>query len=247
MSIFQAAVLGILQGLTEFFPVSSSGHLVIFQSFLREFNQPGVLFDVILHAGTMFAVLVYFRNKIIKLDHNYLKFIAIASIPVFVIGLFFSSQIEILFKSIKLTALALLITGGLNILTDRLGRGKKLFSSKNVFFIGIFQSISLIPGISRSGSTIFAGVFKGIKREDAAAFSFLLSVPAIFAANLFQIVKFSPQFQDNILIYLIGFVASFASGFLAIKYVISLLKKNMFKYFGYYCLILGILLLLLIQ
>jgi len=245
VDLLSSIFLGILQGLTEFFPVSSSGHLVIAQGLIPNFTQEGVLFDVFLHAGTVLAVLYYFRKTILKITPKYLSFLLIGTIPAGLAGLFFSTPIEILFGKLSFVGFALIFTAILNFLTDRLNVKKQKMSIKNSLLVGLAQAIAIIPGISRSGSTIFAGTGLGLKREKAAEFSFLLSVPAIIGANILQFFKYGPDGMGNMGIYMAGFLAAFFSGILAINLVLRFLLSSRFKIFAVYCLIIGVSVLLL--
>ena len=240
MNLITSILLGILQGITEFLPVSSSGHLVIAQSLIPGFIQEGVLFDVFLHAGTVLAVLYYFRKTLLKLTSKYLFLIVIATIPAGFIGVFLNSSIEKLFNGGYLVGVALIFTGILNFFTDKAKKGSKEISVKNSILIGMAQALAIIPGISRSGSTIFTGTSLGIKRKEAAQFSFLLSVPAIIGANVVQFFKYGSGATGNILFYSAGFIAAFISGVIAIKFVLKFLLAGRFKLFGYYCLALGV-------
>jgi undecaprenyl-diphosphatase len=244
MELFWAALLGLVQGFTEFLPVSSSGHLVIFQRLLPSFSQPGVLFDVTLHFGTLFAVLFFFRKEIFKLSPKYLGYLVLGTIPVVIIGFFFKDQIEGLFNSVKLVGAALLITAFLNFFTSKKREGKKEINGFFAFVIGIFQAIAIIPGISRSGATIFAGVNLGMERKKAATFSFLLSVPAILGANLLEIISNLGKPVD-FGFYSIGFIFAFLAGFLAIGLVLKLLQSSRYRLLSYYCIALGVVALLL--
>lgn len=239
MELFWAALLGVVQGLTEFLPVSSSGHLVIFQKLLPSFSQPGVLFDVTLHFGTLFAVLFFFRKEIFKLSPKYLGYLVLGTVPVAIVGFFFKDQIEGFFTSVKLVGVGLLITALFNYLTYKKREGEKEINGFFSFVVGIFQAIAIIPGISRSGATIFAGANLGMERKKAAAFSFLLSVPAILGANLLEIISNLGSPVD-FGYYLIGFLFAFLSGFFAIGLVLKLLSGNKFKIFSFYCLFVGI-------
>jgi len=196
MNFLFAAFLGIIQGLTEFLPVSSSGHLVIAQKLIPSFTQPGILFDVILHFGTLFSVLFFFRKKLLSyLNIKYLTILALGTLPAVVVRLLFKSQIETLFHSVRVVGFALLLTGTMNLLTDKIKSKDQRLTTKNSFLVGLAQAVAIIPGISRSGSTIFAGVAKGIDKKKAAEFSFILSIPAILGANILEI--FSHGFGDN--------------------------------------------------
>jgi len=240
MNYFQALVLGVIQGLTEFLPVSSSAHLVLIQSLFPSFSQPGVLFDVILHLGTLFAILFYFRKDLFKLSFSYLKFIVIATIPAVVVGFFFSDQIELLFKNIRLVGAALILSAIFNFISDRKQKASSLLNNKNSLIIGIFQALAITPGVSRSGSTIFAGVVSGLDRKEAARFSFLLSVPAVLGANVLQILKYGFDSQINFGVYSFGFLTSFVFGFLSISLALKFLLSRNFKVFAFYCLILAV-------
>lgn len=245
MNIFQAGILGIVQGLTEFLPVSSSGHLVLFQSFIPGFSQPGVLFDAYLHLGTLLAVLVFYYKRILKLDFKYLKILVLATIPAVIVGFLLKDYIDLIFQNTKLVSLALIITGFMNLRTDTNKESSEGLNGKKGFFIGLFQAFAILPGISRSGSTIFAGTYFGMQKEKAAEFSFLLSVPAIMGANVLEIIKGGTNelFSVN---YIAGIICSFIVGFVCIKLLLNILKSNKFKYFGYYCIGVGILSLLFV-
>jgi undecaprenyl-diphosphatase len=245
MNIFQAGFLGVIQGLTEFLPVSSSGHLVIFQSLIPGFTQPGVLFDVYLHFGTLLAVLVYYLRKIVKLDLNYLKILILATIPTVVIGFILKDLIDIIFQSAKLVSLALIVTGIMNLKTDNNKETTDAVDNKKGLIIGLFQAFAILPGISRSGSTIFAGTMTGLKKQKAAEFSFLLSVPAVLGANLLEITKNT----NGIILsanYIVGIICSFVFGLMCIKILLNILGSKKLKYFGYYCITVGLIVLLFI-
>uniref|UniRef100_A0A6M3MDL5 Undecaprenyl-diphosphatase n=1 Tax=viral metagenome TaxID=1070528 RepID=A0A6M3MDL5_9ZZZZ len=224
-------------------PVSSSGHLVIVQNLIPGFTQDGVLFDVFLHAGTVLAVLYYFRKTLLKLTPKYLFLLLIGTIPAGLVGVFLGSSIENLFNGVYIVGFALLFTAVLNFLTDRAKTGSKEISIKKTILIGMAQALAIIPGISRSGSTIFAGTSLGIKRKEAAQFSFLLSVPAIVGANAIQFLKYGSEVTGNILFYSVGFIAAFISGVIAINFVLKFLLAGRFKLFAYYCVVLGVLVL----
>lgn len=244
MNIFWVAVLGILQGFTEFLPVSSSGHLVIVQEFIPGFTQPGVLFDVVLHAGTLFAILYFYRKIIIKLRVNHLLLILIASVPAALFGFLFQPAVEGLFTNIRIVGLALIVTGILNLLTDKVTSKKRKVTPERAFLIGVAQAVSIIPGISRSGTTIFAGTALGLKRKETAQFSFLLSIPAVAGANLLQIVSIGTNNGVSIPLYFVGFLSSFVAGVSAIRIVLRFLLTSRFKVFGVYTLLVGVLILI---
>lgn len=243
MSNIWALVLGVLQGFTEFLPVSSSGHLVLTQSLIPGFSQPGVLFDVCLHFGTLFAVLFFFRKRIFKLSFKYILYIVVATIPAVIVGFLLKDLISILFSSVEVVGVALIVTGLLNFLTSKHKEEEKSLNYKKSFFVGLMQAFAIVPGISRSGSTIFAGVKSGLTSKDAAEFSFLISVPAIIGANILEIYSSWGE-KINYIPYIIGFIAAFISGVLAIKLVLKFLEEKKFKIFAFYCLALGIITLL---
>jgi len=276
MSILQSIILGIIQGLTEFVPISSSGHLVLVRDVLG-WPDSGLGFDVILHLGTLLAVLIYFRKEWIRLiksfflavyslakpkaadsyneeDRNLIIMIIIATIPAGLVGLIFGGILSFMFRSIPWVASFLLVTAffmiGAEIKHRRYSADQKYQSIKEISFwdaaaIGIAQAIAVLPGISRSGATIGAGFFRGLKRSSAAKFSFLLSAPIILGAGLvdiYNIIK-EGQFDGHWYLFLFGFVFSFIFGFLSIKYMISYLKTKSLRLFVYYLIGLGIVLL----
>lgn len=245
MNILQAGLLGAVQGLTEFLPVSSSGHLVLMQSFMPNFSQPGVLFDAYLHFGTLLAVLVFYFKRILKLDFNYLKILVLASIPAVVIGFLLKDYIDVIFQNTKLVGVALLISGFMNIRTDLNKETSDTVTVKKGFLVGLFQAFAILPGVSRSGSTIFAGTLSGLKKEKAAEFSFLLSVPAVLGANVLEIFKSGGSMILS-LSYIVGIICSFVAGIVCIKLLLNILGSKKLKYFGYYCIAIGLLAILFI-
>lgn len=247
MTPFQAILLGVLQGLTEFLPVSSSGHLVLAQSFIKDFTQPGVLFDAALHAGTMLAIIIYFRRQILSISRNMAGLLVIGTIPAALMGVLFQSQLEALFTSVRVVGVALLFTGVMNFLVDRswktedgrrkteIAGGRWKMDGRKALMVGVFQALAIIPGISRSGSTIFAGVAQGIKREEAAVFSFLLSVPAVLGAVGLQLFKYGGSYSVNYLNYLLGSAFALLVGYLSISVLMKLLLRRRFRVFAVYC------------
>lgn len=241
MNLFSAIVLGIVQGLTEFLPVSSSGHLVIFQKILPGFDQPGVLFDVVLHFGTLAAVFYYFRKKILKLKFNYLYLLAIGTVPALLVGFLFKDHLEQMFSDPQFLGYEFIITAIICFLIDRPTAIRSNLNVMNAFLIGIAQAVAIIPAISRSGATIFGGVKLGIKKEEAAEYSFLLSIPAILGANLLEIISYSNDLESKYFDeYFAGFLVAFLIGFLTIRFLLKMLVNNKFKYFGFYSLAVGI-------
>lgn len=237
MTIVQAFFLGLLQGLTEFLPVSSSGHLVIGQHFFG-FDQPPVVFDILVHLATALAIIIVMLPVIKNLRFNYLKLLFIASIPAGIIGLFLNSAIEQLFNSLALVGLALLITSVILFFTRfyQSNPKPKKPTMSDVIVIGLFQSLAIIPGISRSGSTISAGLFRHLNPTTAFEFSFLLSLPAIFGAQLLQLPYLN---LTNPLPLAIGFITAFISGIISLKALKKLVIKNKLSLFSWYCFFLG--------
>lgn len=243
MDLWYALLLGIIQGFTEFLPISSSGHLVLAQSLLPGFTQPGALFDVVLHLGTLFAVLFFYYRDILKLKTKYVYLLILGTVPAVIIGFVFQEYIELLFVGTKVVGIALIITGFMNYFVDKFKTQISEPTRKDSVIIGIAQAMAIIPGISRSGSTIFAGVGRGIKRKEAAKFSFLLSIPAIFGASILQFSSHVGGTDIQVGFYLAGFLSALIAGVAAIKLALRLLEKKSFKYFAYYCFILGVIVL----
>lgn len=244
MDVPQAIFLGVLQGLTEFLPVSSSGHLVIAQSFIKDFSQPGVLFDAALHGGTLFAVLWYFRRQILKPEGKMWRLLLLGTLPAVFVGAVFKDFIEGLFLSPTAVGAALLATGAMNWMVDKEQRTAHSAEDKeigwqNALWIGVFQAVAIIPGISRSGSTIFAGVWRGIEKKEAATFSFLLSIPAIVGAVGLQALSHSREISIDIGVYTAGMLSAAVVGYLSIDILMRTLLSRKFKIFAVYCLIVG--------
>lgn len=240
MNIFYSIILGLIQGMTEFLPVSSSAHLVLAQSLLPGFEQPGVLLDVILHLGTTVAVLFYFRNEILRLSLKEAKFLIIGTLPAGLVGVFFQSFLEDLFLSTFLVGITLFVTAALNFYTDRANAKREKVNAFDAVLMGIGQAIAIIPGISRSGATIFAGTMAGLERQKAAQFSFLLSVPAILGAAVLQLLTHGDSGEVAVGVYAAGFVAALLTGLVSIMLTFRFLTQKKFTYFAIYCVILGI-------
>lgn len=252
MSLWQSVLLGLIQGLTEFLPVSSSGHLVIFQELLG-LEEPGVTLEVLLHFGTLFSVLWVFRKDFIKLfefkkepaQRNFLLMLIIALIPTAVIGFLLHDHADLLFKSTLLVGLMLLVTGTfLKLLTMiPIGtKGKDHIRTGDALTVGLLQGLAVIPGISRSGSTILGALFRGLDRDTAVRYSFMLSAPVILGATvleLYEMLKIGIE-SAVLLNYSAGLFMAFLAGIAAIKLFIRLLSKQKFHYFAYYCWTVGI-------
>ncbi len=243
MSYFDAIILGLVQGLTEFLPVSSSGHLVMAQTFL-DVPSAGVFLEVALHVATLISVMVVYRAKLWELilgtarrDRTALRYVGmliLATLPVVVIGLLFRDPIEAAFDTPYVTGFMLLVTGVILYSTNWALRQQPDDepSSKHALTMGLAQCFALFPGVSRSGSTIAAGLWVGLKGERAAEFSFLMSLPAIAGAAILQIPEVGEATFDGPL--LAGFIASLIAGIAAIKSLVWLVKRQGFHYFAWY-------------
>jgi len=258
-SIFAAILLGIIQGLTEFLPVSSSGHLEITSFILEHFGSEGlpeknILMTVVLHAATALSTLFIFRDEVAQIFRGLLQFkwneelqfslkIIISMVPAALVGVLFDEQIDALFGGrILLVGNMLIVTGLLLFIADKAKNTTQSVNFGQSLIIGIAQAIAILPGISRSGATISTSVILGIDREKAARFSFLMVVPLIFGKMAKDILSGEMASENAALIPLIaGFVAAFVTGLIACKWMISLVKKSQLKYFSYYCFTIGIL------
>jgi len=259
MNISQALILGVVQGATEFLPISSSAHLVIMQHYLG-FKQPLLLFDAFLHASTLMAVLIYFRKEIYGIALSLIKFkkrdsqeilhlkmfylIIIGTIPTLIIGLFLNRWIDILFSSIALTSFMLILTGILLYLGERrvkLSKGIKEVGIRNALLIGLMQGIAIIPGISRSGSTISVSLLQGIKKEFAFRYSFLLSIPVILGALTIKLREASLEgnIPHNPFPWLGGALSAFIVGYLSLLLLKNVILKKKLFLFAFYCWIIG--------
>ncbi len=246
MTIIQAIILGILQGLTEFLPVSSSGHLQLAREWFG-MGDVGNSFDIFMHFGSLLAVFVFFRKKIWELIVGILKgekyawkfasWIIVASVPTVIIGLTIDGMSGGVFP-LWLTSLCFFITGIVLILMDKAKEKSETLNYKKSLFIGILQGLAVFPGISRSGSTIFAGVVSGISKKDAFEFSFLLSIPAILGANLLKIDEILES-GNSYSTLLVGAFMAFLFGILALFLLEKMLVKNKFSLFTPYLFLLG--------
>lgn len=260
MNFLTSILLGILQGLTEFLPVSSSGHLVLAQYFFGLEESGDLLLEVFLHLGTLFAVLVYFRqtlwNMLVSLvrwrnpvqsqtaRHNrtLVAYLILATLATGIVYLLVGDFMEALYSNPLAVCAMLLVTGAIVFASDFFKANAIPASEMGALrsiVIGFCQGVAIIPGISRSGSTIAAGLFTGVRREDAANFSFLLSIPAILAANLSYLDQFRRLSGARLTAYLAGFLAAFAVGYLVISVLIQLIKRARLKYFAFYCWLVG--------
>lgn len=237
--LLKAAVLGLVQGVTEFLPISSSGHLVVAQSILN-FDIPGVLFEVVLHLGTVLAVVIYYKNYLLKIKLSEIKLYIYATIPVVIAGFLFKDALEALFDSTKLVGIMFLVTAWINYQIDKLQGRKQVVDGVDAWSVGFAQIFALIPGISRSGSTILAGGKLKIEPEVAARFSLVMSIPAILGANVLQIYSYGLSTTTSLSVFVIGFVFALLSGILSIKLLITLIKDKKLKYFSAYLILAGL-------
>lgn len=264
MDIIQAIIIGLVQGLTEFLPVSSSAHLIFIQELLGV--EANLAFDVLLHLGTLVAVISYFWRDILQMiiaffsslvdlvkgrfiseikKDQYKKltwYLIIATIPVGIIGYLFNSSIESLFTGISIPAFFLLITGCILYFSQRMNSGEinlKNMSWKEAVIVGCGQACALLPGLSRSGTTIATGLFLGLDKEFAAKFSFILSIPAILGAAVYELKDVSFSGNVELTVWIIGFLVAAISGYLAIKFLLKLIKERSLDVFAYYCWIVG--------
>jgi len=251
----QALWLGVIQGLTEFLPVSSSGHLVLAQKLLG-LKEPALLFDVSVHVGTLLAVVVYFwpdlwsmvrglwaRDQQGRQGRRLLWLVVAGSVPTALLGLFLKDWFEAMFASTAAVGVALVITGGLLLATRWLppgDRGLERTGAGRAFLVGLAQGLAITPGISRSGSTISVGLMLGLERRLAAHFSFVLSVPAILGALLLQLLHLDAARQVALAPLLVGAAASALTGYLALRFLLRVVQRGKLHLFAPYCLLLGI-------
>ncbi|MBI5075286.1 MAG: undecaprenyl-diphosphatase UppP [Nitrospirae bacterium] len=239
--MIEALILGIVQGLTEFLPVSSTAHLILFPWF---FNWTGELdsltFDVALHAGTLLSLVICFWKDWIELilrKQKLFMLIVLASVPAGIAGVLLGDLIEHALRNPLVIAVSLVVFGAVMLLAEKMNKTRTVDSLnvKDAVMIGLAQAVALIPGVSRSGITISAGLFRGLEREASARFSFLLSTPIIAGATLLHARKLLKTGADHDMsLFLIGFIAAAISGFAAIKFLLSFLKKHPLNLFAYY-------------
>jgi len=260
----KAIILGVIQGFTEFLPISSSGHLVLASEFLN-LNAPGNVLEVMLHLGTLFSVIVCFWHKICYLIVDFFSFfkkskkrkqygknynqynnlslyLIIASIPAVITGLFLDNYFSAIFDKVIYTGLALFFTGLVLWFADRYATGRRALASMttvDALIIGLWQSIAVLPGISRAGMTISAGFRRGLRKEEAVEWSFLMSIPIIAGATVMKLPQIfnNPDIQLQTII--LGTLSSFLAGVFAIKLLLKIIKNNGWRIFAIYCWIVG--------
>jgi undecaprenyl-diphosphatase len=260
MDYLKVILLAITQGLTEFLPISSSGHLVL-ASEIFGIKYPGITMEVFLHFGTFLSVLVVFRKEIQKILFAFFKnfwkltnyrknmkndeyfalsiYMLIAMIPAGIVGVFFKDFFESLFQNINAVGIALIITGTVLFLTQWAENKNKKFNLWKSIVIGLVQAVAIIPGISRSGSTISTGLFLGIDKEKVARFSFILALPLVFGATILETKNIIGVSAIDWRPILLGTIIAFITGYYAIKWILYSLLKGKFYIFSYYCVLLG--------
>ncbi len=246
----KAIILGIVQGLTEFLPISSSGHLAILEDYFSIADP--VPLATFLHFGTFCATVVFFLKPIVSISKGcfkgdkqsaiYVAYIMLGTIPIVLFSLLFRNQIEESFKDVTLVALLLGITGIIVLLTSAIRKGDARVTLPTAILMGIAQMFAVLPGISRSGFTISAGMFTKVQPHEAFKFSFLLSLPAVLGANIFEFSSISRV--ENVPSFIVGMLFSFVSGLVALR-ILKTLVQRWFYLFGIYCIIISIMLLLL--
>lgn len=255
---FNSIILGLVQGITEFLPISSTGHLIIFRDFLGINVEYGLAFDAVLQLATALAVIVYFWKDLVgfitrkesksKEQGITLWHLFWGTIPAIILGLSLQSLMETTFRSTQVVAITLVIGAIIMFASEKFLKNKTL-TSKNSFVIGLFQSLALIPGMSRAGMTISGGYFLGIKKEVAIRFSFLLSIPIIAGSGLYKLTELIGDTALFSVIWpqlLVGSISAFVFGILSIDFLIKFLKNHTFKGFVIYRILIAILLLVLL-
>jgi undecaprenyl-diphosphatase len=251
----KAIILGIVEGLTEFLPISSTGHLILVNERLSFSEDFTVLFDVFIQMGAILSVIIYFNNDIFPkqfkglLKKGFVTFwmkIAIAFLPAAVLGILFSDVIEERLFNISTVSIALFAGGILIILLDRKNRTFDFDSVSDLpyfaaFFIGLFQCLAMVPGTSRSAATIIGALILGASRKLAAEFSFFLAIPTIVGASVFSMLKSDIHFSTKqVYLLIVGFVVSFLVALMVIRFLMKFIKKHSFVVFGYYRIVLAL-------
>lgn len=264
MEFLKAILLGIIQGISEFLPISSSGHLVLAES-LFGLESEGITFEVVVHFGTLFSILIFYRKILIQLfrgvfseairfissprtftdanlDTKLAGLLLLSMVPAMITGLTLKDQIESLFDSPVVVSIFLIVTGTILFMTRFIPQGSGEITVKRALAMGVAQAFAILPGISRAGSTIATGLFLKTDRGEAATFSFLMVIPVIAGAMLLEIIDLlqSDLTVESAQILITGFLAAFISGYLSLGTLIRLLKKEKFYLFSIYCWAIGI-------
>jgi undecaprenyl-diphosphatase len=250
MSYFEVFILALIEGLTEFIPVSSTGHLILTNALMKtEVTAVTKAYDVIIQFGAILAVIYLYKEKL-KWDYSFYKKIALAFIPTAIIGFIFKNKIDLLLESTHVVAISLIVGGFVLVGVDSWFKHKNQTDPdfKSSILIGFFQCISMIPGVSRSAATIIGGQVVGLTREKAAEFSFILAIPTMGAATAYKLWKIHDIIDASQIYKLFsGVLLSFIFAVFAIKFFISILNKYGFKYFGYYRILVGFVILVWIS
>ncbi len=262
MELWESFLLGLIQGITEFLPISSSGHLVLGQYFLGLKNDGGITYEIVVHFGSLVSIMFYYRNDVLQLvkttfgilakpatvlkpssmtkDQQLVGFILISMIPALLVGLLLKSRVETAFESPLWVSVMLLVTGTLLLSTKFIGKGAEGIRAKHAIGMGLAQAVAILPGISRSGSTIAIGQHLGLSREECARFSFLMVIPVIAGAMILELGELSTAtLQANAAVLVTGFLTSAISGFFALSLLIHVIKKFGIQWFAGYCYALG--------
>ena len=252
MNVIEAVILGVIEGLTEFLPVSSTGHMIL-TSYLLKIQETEFLktFEIVIQLGAILAIVWLYASRFLTRFDLYLK-IAVAFLPTGVIGLLAYSTIKNYLFNPVVVAISLVVGGIVLIIIDREVENRTSLwgdvadlSYKNAFFIGLIQCFSMIPGVSRAAATIIGGVFNGFDKKQSAEFSFLLAVPTMLAASGYDLLKTELAFTGDHLLFLgIGLCIAFISAWIAVKLFLKLIERYGFKYFGYYRIIIGLIFLI---
>lgn len=247
MTLFEAIILGIIQGITEFLPISSSGHLVLGQEMMGV-NTPGNILEIVTHMGTLLSVIFVFWKDLIQIiksiqksdTQKYIFYLFMGTLPAVVVGLGGKDTISKLFDSVQMVSGGLIFTGTVLLITRKLKEKQERLNWKRGTLIGLAQAIAIIPGISRSGMTICTSLALGISGKDAAKFSFLLAIPAISGAGLLTALDMGVGATPIPVPQLIAaFTSSLAVGYISLKWLLGLLESGKFYRFGYYCITVG--------
>lgn len=259
MNFFEAVILGLIQGLTEFLPVSSSGHLEIGKFLFGIDADSSFSFSVAVHGATVLSTLIVFRKEIVTIIKGTLRFennqetrytlkILVSLIPVLVVGLLLEEKVEALFNgNIIFVGSMLLVTATLLIISGKIKGGTREISYLDAFIIGIAQAFAVIPGISRSGATISTGIMLGNRKDQLARFSFLMVLIPVIGINLLDLLKgdFSSSLEVPVSVLLAGFLSAFITGYIACSWMVSLVKKGKLTWFGIYCIVIGLIAILI--
>jgi len=255
MSLIQTIIIAIIEGLTEFLPVSSTGHMILASSLMKIHDDAFVkTFEISIQLGAIMAIVMLYAKRFWQGISIYLK-LGIAFIPTAIIGFFAYNFIKAYLFNPIIVAVSLIIGGIILILIDKKVVGQKSktdvlenITYKNAFFIGLIQCFSMIPGVSRAAATIIGGVFNGLDKKQATEFSFLLAVPTMFAATGYDLLKTPVEFTNHeILLLAIGFIVALFTAWIAVKIFLKIVENYGFKYFGYYRIIIGIIFLIILN